>query len=130
METNWKGLDLAQALDLVGGDLDLLREVASLFLEESPRMMSEIVDAFRRRDPSALAGAAHGLKGCVATFGAQSAVEAALALETAGRNRDLSNAAADLIHLERAMEALTPELLGVIGMWVLPSRDRQGAVVG
>ena len=81
-----------------------------MFLEDSPRMMGKVEEAIRTGDAAALARAAHGLKGCVATFGAKLAVEAAFALETAGCNQDLSRAAQDLIRLEIAIQALTPEL--------------------
>lgn len=111
----FRALDLAQAMDRVGGDEDLLREIAALFLEDGPRMMGEVEEALRNGDATALASAAHGLKGCVATFGAKPAYEAALALETAGRNKDLSRAAQDLVRLELAIGALTPELSSIAG---------------
>ena len=111
----YRAFDLAQAMDRVGGDQDLLREIAALFLEDGPRMMGEVEQACRNGDATALASAAHGLKGCVATFGAKPAYEAALALETAGRNQDLSRAAEDLLRLEVAIGALTPELSSIAG---------------
>ncbi len=103
-------LDLDVALQRVDGDLDLLREVAGLFLDESPKMMAGLEDALRKRDAPALARAAHAIKGCVATFCAQPAYDAARALEIAGRNEKLAEAARDVARLSSALNALTPEL--------------------
>ena len=43
----FQSLDLDAALERLGGDLHVLREVAGLFLEESPRMMAAVEQAVR-----------------------------------------------------------------------------------
>ena len=108
-------LDLDAALDRLGGDLDVLREVADLFLKETPKMMAAVEHALETGDAPALALAAHSLKGCVSTFGARQAFEAARALEMAGRTANLGQAGRDLIRLCSAIEALTPELSALAG---------------
>lgn len=84
-------LDLKLALSRVGGDTVLLHEIALLFLSDSERMMQEIDQAVSARDPKALDRAAHTIKGCVSSFGAQGLYEASLALERMGRSGDLAN---------------------------------------
>src|SRR5437588_12265214 len=106
----FQSLDLDAALERLGGDLHVLREVAGLFLEESPRMMAAVEQAFHAGDAAALAKAAHSLKGCVSTFCAWQAYEAAGALEIAGRSENLSQAARDLVRLSSPLQALPPEL--------------------
>ena len=103
-------LNWAQAMDRVGGDAGLLREIAALFLDDAPDMMEKVREAIGRRDPDALERAAHSVKGCVATFGAAPAVEAARELELAGRSRNLSEIGPALARLEAALQKLTPEL--------------------
>ena len=103
-------LDESVALSRVGGDVELLREVIGLFLDDYPQSIESIRDAVRRGDQTSVERHAHSLKGSVSTFGAQEVFEAALALEKQGRTGDLSNAAAGLERLERALSHLRPEL--------------------
>lgn len=83
-------LDRELALSRIGGDLELLQEIALLFLSDSSRMLDEIQKAVAARNAGALDRAAHTLKGCVSNFGAQGLYNAALALERMGRSGDLS----------------------------------------
>ncbi len=98
------------ALARVGGDLELLREIAALFLETYPESLSELHQAADRGDAKALERSAHGLKGSVANFGAYAAVEAAKTLEGLGRAQKLDDAAQALKNLEAALASLHPEL--------------------
>jgi HPt (histidine-containing phosphotransfer) domain-containing protein len=103
-------IDREVALAGVGGDVELLREIVTLFLSEYPRIQAELKDAVLRGDAKGVERAAHGLKGSVSTFGANPAAEAALQLETMGRARDLSEVRPALELLETALVALRPEL--------------------
>jgi HPt (histidine-containing phosphotransfer) domain-containing protein len=103
-------LNLAAALDRVGGDKELLEEVAQLFLDTSPHLLAGIRQAVAARDAPALERSAHTLKGSVGNFGAEAAFQAALRLERIGRSRDLSGAEEALQALEGEMERLRPVL--------------------
>src|SRR5664279_1007875 len=85
-----RALDRELALSRIGGDLELLQEIALLFLSDSSRMLEEIHKAVVSRNASGLDRAAHTVKGCVSNFGAQELYDAALALERMGRSDDLS----------------------------------------
>ena len=61
-------LDCAVALERLGGDEELLREVARLFLDEYPMLINEIRSAAAVMDASALERAAHSMKGSVSNF--------------------------------------------------------------
>ena len=63
--------DRERTLASVDGDMELLREVVGLFLEEYPKTLAEIRDAIDEGDPHRLNRAAHSLKGSVGNFGAQ-----------------------------------------------------------
>ncbi len=103
-------LDHALALERVGGDEGLLREIAVLFLDEYPAMMAEIRAALDSGNAVALERAAHSLKGSVGNFGAQAAFHAALRLEAIGRARDLTSAREAFRSLVVAMDSLRPAL--------------------
>jgi CheY-like chemotaxis protein/HPt (histidine-containing phosphotransfer) domain-containing protein len=111
VETQLQQLDEALALSRVGGDVELLKEVVELFLDDYPSTFEKIKGAVARRDATALEHAAHSLKGSVSTFGANRAFEAAFTLEKQGRSGDLTDARDGLLQLEQALEALRPELL-------------------
>jgi two-component system, sensor histidine kinase and response regulator len=87
-------LDRAVALDRVGGDEELLAEVAQLFLEDYPNSMREIDEAVSKGDAKLLERAAHTLKGAASNFGANPVVDSAFALEMAGRAGSLASSAA------------------------------------
>ncbi len=103
-------LDLQLALARVGGDKELLREIAVLFIEERPRAVAEIQEAIAAQDAAKLENAAHALKGSVANFGARDAVEAAFRLEQMGRAKEMSEAGEMVRKLESALSVVCAEL--------------------
>ncbi|MBY0507797.1 MAG: Hpt domain-containing protein [Bryobacteraceae bacterium] len=113
MNNNLSLLNLALALDRVGGDQELLEEVAQLFLEDYPNSIAEIEQALANGDPRGVERGAHSLKGAVSNFGADSVVETALALELAGRQGDLSTAPEQFIRLNERLSALHEELAAI-----------------
>jgi len=101
---------MAEALERVEGDLDLLKEMAELFLDEVDNMVKEIEQAIAAGDPGALQHAAHTLKGAVSNFAAHAAAEASFALEQMGRRQDLAQTAAALAILKSELARLAPAL--------------------
>ncbi|MCH7979501.1 MAG: response regulator [Acidobacteria bacterium] len=95
------------------GDRELFREVAGLFLDDHPKLLSKIRSAVGRRDSEALVRAAHALKGAVGNFAAQSAFEAAQKLETIGRERDWAAAEQSCAELEKEIKRLEPTLVAL-----------------
>ena len=88
-------LDRPLALSRVGGDEELLKEIAVIFLDDCPRLMAELRDAIAANDPQKLESAAHSMKGSVGNFGAEAAVSAAFNLERMGRERRATSQALD-----------------------------------
>ncbi|MER3414743.1 MAG: hypothetical protein C4297_00820 [Gemmataceae bacterium] len=101
---------LPVALERVGGDLQLLREVVQAFLEELPEVLSQVHQALARRDLTSLAGAAHRLKGSLDALGAKPAWELALHLEQACRAHAQQDPAALVQRLEEALQRLKSTL--------------------
>ncbi len=104
-------LNGAVALERLGGDEELLREVARLFLDEYPALMVEIREAVTALDADGLQRAAHTLKGSVSNFGADAAYNAAFVLEMMGRTRDLAQVERGLAELDEALQYIHPALL-------------------
>ena len=103
-------VDRQVALSRVGGDVQLLKEIAVLFLDDYPKALAGLREAAAKGDAKEVERTAHGLKGSVANFGARAAVEAALAIEGLGRTRQLAEVEHVLQTLELALAALRPEL--------------------
>lgn len=103
-------LNLSAALDRVGGDSELLEEIAQLFLETAPGLLAQIRDAVASRNAQSLQQAAHAIKGSVGNFGAEPAFQAALRLEKMGRTGDLTGVEEACAVLEAEMERLRPAL--------------------
>jgi CheY-like chemotaxis protein len=103
-------LNWDEAVSLVGGDRELLKEVAKIFLEDAPGLLSKIKEAIRRQDAAALERAAHTLKGQASSFLAGPASEAALKLEMMGRHGELSQAEEAFADLEKAILWLSQAL--------------------
>ncbi len=103
-------IDRATLLEGLGGDEELLREMAQLFVSDSARMMKEIREAAERGDAAGLHRAAHALKGAIGNFGAKTAFELAQKLENMGRERDLRGADKACASLQRQLTILCAEL--------------------
>lgn len=109
------GLDLRAALARVGGDGELLKEIAAIFLEEWRSALAAVDRAVAAGDADGLQEAAHSIKGSIANFGAQEAFDAALRLEMMGRNRALTGSREALSQLERSLQNLVPQLTRLAG---------------
>jgi two-component system, sensor histidine kinase and response regulator len=103
-------LNVAVALQRIGGDIQLLKEIAELCIDEYPKLLNEIRTAIAARNATDLEHGAHTMKGVVSNFAAEGAREAAFALELIGRSGDLKDAGAALAALEAELAAMRPEL--------------------
>ena len=109
-DTSEAGFDKGVALSRVGGDVELLKEIAILFLDDYPKSLCELRKAVETGDARGVERTAHGLKGSVSNFGARPAVDAAFQLEVMGRAQKLVEVEHVLGTLELALAALRPEL--------------------
>ena len=104
-------VNLAAALALVEGDRELLGELVSVFLQECPAQLAAVREAVQRQDPQGLQRTAHLLKGSVATFGSNPALELVARLEARGCHDNMGDVAPDLAKLEQALDGLRDGLL-------------------
>jgi CheY-like chemotaxis protein/HPt (histidine-containing phosphotransfer) domain-containing protein len=98
------------ALKKVGGDGELMRELAAIFLETYPQWMAKLCEAVAHRDGAAVRRLAHTLKGSVGQFQAESAEQAAARLEALGEGGHLAGAAEAFAALEEELRLLEPVL--------------------
>jgi HPt (histidine-containing phosphotransfer) domain-containing protein len=84
--------DRAAVLENLGGDESLLAEIAGIFINDWSDNLVRLREAVAAGDAEALRHAAHSVKGSVANFSAERAVQAARDLEYAGRDGNLAQA--------------------------------------
>ncbi len=103
-------IDPVAALERFDGDVQLLHEVAALFLADIPRRMFELRQSLACGDSKAVARVAHSFRGSVSNFGATAAINAALQVETLALAGDLTAARVACAALEEAVTHLEPAL--------------------
>ena len=109
-------LDWEASLAYLDHNEALLRDMASLFCTECPKLMAGIREANAQQEMSELRRAAHTLKGSADVFAARPAAAAALRLETMGREENLTNVEDAWSALEDAIARLLPALRGAAKM--------------
>jgi PAS domain S-box-containing protein len=107
-------LDKGAIMAHVDGNMRLLKKMIAGFLEDCPRMTSEIRQALDCGNSEELWQAAHGVKGLVSHFFANSAYEAAMKLEEVGREGKMAEAEKAFADLEKEIKHLEP-LLAALG---------------
>ncbi|HLF83054.1 MAG TPA: PAS domain S-box protein [Blastocatellia bacterium] len=103
-------LDIDALVKSFDGDRELVFMLARVFADSSPCQMSELYQAVAIGDAEAVARGAHVLRGSVANFRAEAAVDAAARLERTARTGDLATADSALAILEKEIEQLREEL--------------------
>jgi PAS domain S-box-containing protein len=104
------GPDWGVAMERVGGDRDLLVDLVRLYLQQCPGWVNELRRGLAAGNAAELKRVAHNLKSCLGNFGARTACEWALRVETMGREGKLAGAADACRALEQSLERLRPAL--------------------
>jgi len=81
-----KEFDPTEALNRIGGDEELLREMIDLFISCSGEDLSELEKAMESRELESIRRNAHRIKGSIGNFGTNEAYKAAYALEMCAKN--------------------------------------------
>jgi signal transduction histidine kinase/CheY-like chemotaxis protein len=100
--------DWGKAVEMIGGEDELLVTVLEMFLDEVPGYLAALHDSANQGDLAALAQTAHTLKGLLFTFCADEAAALALALEQQAKQQQACTA--ELAALEQMMQRLIPQL--------------------
>jgi two-component system, sensor histidine kinase and response regulator len=99
-----------ELIERLGGDPELARQMAVLFVEECPNMLGAVRQSVSEGEPDGIRRAAHAFKGSVANFIHGGPAATALALEEAGREGRLADAPALLARLEQEVADLIPQM--------------------
>ena len=102
--------DLDSLIARTGGDSELILEMIRMFQKEAPRLYGQVITAIQNNDAVSLRSAAHALKGSVANFSANPAMNAAAVLEESGKNGDMSNVSLSCSNLSYEIDRLQLEL--------------------
>ena len=109
-------LDVEGAVDRIGGDLQLFRELAEIFLDDSGVLFEDLRGALAMQDQRCTERFSHSLKAIAANVGGVGVEAKALAVEEAARAGDLSLAERGIIPLMLELNRLNAELrVSVLG---------------
>lgn len=103
-------IDRAGSLCRMGDDLELLQEMAAMFIRDVPRLMMALRDALAAGDADETARAAHSIKGLASNFGAAPCMAAALAIEDPAKSGRLADLADRQTFLAEQVELLCAAL--------------------
>ena len=105
--------DPAALWERIGGDVELLRDIVTIFCEEYPRLLEKLQEAIAQQAFADVQKFSHKLKGSALQFSGKTVAELAAFLEQMGQKQSLDGAArifsrlqqevADLAHSLRAM---------------------------
>ncbi len=107
-------LNVELALEQIGGDRDLLKEVYEIYLADVPRKFDELREAIDAGDLETAMRAAHSLKGASASIAAETVRAISQEIEQFSSDGDLDKAASMVPALETAMDRLKIELEKII----------------
>ena len=107
-----ESINFNNLVERVGGDEKLLKRMIATFLRDTPKRVSAIAAALRKKDASEVTSLAHALKGSISLFGAEGARLRAQELQDSGRAGDLRSADGLLAPLKEEIANLLENLRG------------------
>ena len=109
-------LDLADVMDRVQDDVDLLLELLDIFVEDYEKKRPRLEKSINDKDFGQTHSLAHSLKGAASNIGAKPLFETFVKLDEMAKNNDLNQAATVLAamtqrfnHLKRRIATLKTE---------------------
>ena len=99
-------IDLEISLEAVDGDEEILKELATMFIDELPDTLNELEAVIASKDAEQIERRAHALKGAVSNFGAKKAVELAFEIEKAGHSGNIETTPVLFKDLSHALESI------------------------
>ncbi len=111
-------LDLSMIQEMTEGDEELVRELASLFLEELDEQRAVLDEGLANDAAAQVRRGAHTIKGAAANFGAEPLRALAAALESLAKKGDLAGVRGRLTELD--------DVMGKTADWLRQTLDRDG----
>jgi PAS domain S-box-containing protein len=107
--------DHDRALEQFCGEIELMREIQILFIDDSRQALLMLRSAIALGDAPSIEQIAHKLKGSIANFFAEAATAATVRMEIIGHENDLTNAEEALAELELQLTGLEKALAAMLG---------------
>jgi len=102
--------DFSRAMEVVDGDMELLREIATLFLDDCHQKIDLIREWLRAGDGKMVEETANSLKGAAGNIGAKQLEQRFLQLEMVGKEGIPQEGEIDLAELEQGIEVFREAL--------------------
>ena len=99
--------DMAALSDRLMGDEETIKEVLSVFLEDTPRRIATLRHQVSEGDASGAGEQAHAIKGAAAGIGGEALRKIAFEMEKAGKAGDIETLLSKIPELERGFEQLS-----------------------
>jgi HPt (histidine-containing phosphotransfer) domain-containing protein len=99
-------INRAEALDRIGGDPDFLKELLGIYSEEFVLKAKELRAAIDGQEFQTIQELGHSLKGSSANLSLPGLRQAAMDIETAGREKNIQKAKESFACLEKEFERL------------------------
>lgn len=106
-------LDRNMLDEVAAGDLELIRELAELYIDDAESQLVALDEAVASADLALVGRVAHGLKGSSASLGAGEAAEAFRRLEELGRHGEADGLADAVAHGRAAFERIRAALSAI-----------------
>jgi two-component system, sensor histidine kinase and response regulator len=107
------------AVERLGGDLQLYRELVQSFLDDSAGLLPRLASALAAGDCDGVHRAAHCLKGTAATCGAIAVANVCAELERTALEKDLGNGRERLDELQSRVR----EAAGRLAAYYVPAKE-------
>ncbi|MCD4719230.1 MAG: Hpt domain-containing protein [Desulfobacula sp.] len=99
-------VNIEELKEIMDDDMELIHECFVDFIQDWPQRYAEIKGAILEKNGQKLDESAHKLKGTLRYLAADSAAEAAYALESAGKENDLEGTESKLLNLKNECQRL------------------------
>ncbi|MCP4104190.1 MAG: response regulator [Desulfobacteraceae bacterium] len=107
-------LNIAELTEIVGGDRNLMKKMAAMYLETLPDLLSKIQESVAAGNSEYLRFSAHSLKGMSLNLSAWTVSNISYRLEKMGKAGDLALASEVWAELEKEAEYLKKELVSLV----------------
>lgn len=91
-DMNQPEIDIKKALEVVGGDKELLNELLKMFLKDCPEKIKKLEQAIKNKDFKTVQETAHNLKGASGNLALTKIHELCLGLENMGKEKNIRGA--------------------------------------
>ena len=99
-------VNMIELKEIMYDDMELIQECFTDFIQDWPKIYVQIKGAILENNAQTLDTSAHKLKGTLRYLAAQSAADAAYALESAGKENDFKGAESKLLNLKNECQKL------------------------